>query len=512
MPGTDLGFPLGVRLTHWFNLLFLTLLFRSGLAILASHPKLYWNVHSTPGSEWLKFSRKPIPPRPIWCSTDEEVGWPGWLTLPGGHGLGLGRYWHFLAALGWLACGLLYVVLLFVSPQWRRLVPTSWRAIPEAFHDLVTYLSLRTPSPGTSYVPSPFNALQQLAYFGLIFVLTPFQILTGLAQSPSLLGRFPWFGRLFVNRQVARSLHFLGLVAYVVFLVIHLVMVVWHGFGEEMGKMVLGESHTTQSSLAIGVGLGIIAAVVLVHAAANLASAYAERGTHRVLSALVDPIRNTLLHRLVNIQGYPESEITPWFRINGYPPIAEFPQAQGGDDTYERLRANNWADYKLEVYGAVEQPLSLTLDDLRAMPRQEQTTLHNCIQGWTSIGRWAGVRVRDLLALCGPKPEARYLAFHSFGFHEKEGGVPESTGTRYYECIDMLTADHPKTIVAFDLNGEPLDIAHGAPLRLRVETKLGFKMVKFLRAIEVVDDYRTLGGGMGGVREDEQQFDMGAEI
>ncbi|HWE39825.1 MAG TPA: molybdopterin-dependent oxidoreductase [Isosphaeraceae bacterium] len=501
-----------MRLTHWFNFLFLTLLFRSSLAILAAHPKLYWNVHSTPGSEWLKLSRKPIPPRPIWCSTDEEVAWPAWLTLPGGHGLGLGRYWHFLAAMGWVICGFVYVILLFISPQWRRLVPTSWHAIPEAFRDFILYATLRTPSPGTSYGPSPFNALQQLTYFGLVFALTPLQILTGMAQSPSLLGRFPWLGRAFGNRQAARSLHFLGLVGFGAFLVVHLVMVVWHGFGDEMGKMVLGEGHTRRASHAIGLGLGIVGAVVLLHVAANLASAYRKQGTHRVLSALVDPVRRAFLHRLVNVQDYPETAITPWFRINGYPPIAEFPQAQAGDDTYERLLAGNWADYQLEVLGAVEQPLSLTLEDLRAMPRQEQTTLHNCIQGWTSIGRWSGVRVRDLLALCGPRPEARYLAFLSFGFQEKPGGVAESTGTRYYECIDLLTAEQPTTIVAFELNGEPLRIEHGAPLRLRVETKLGFKMVKYLRAIEVVDDYRKLGAGMGGVREDEQQFDMGAEI
>ena len=149
--------------------------------------------------------------------------------------------------------------------------------------------------------------------------------------------------------------------------------------------------------------------------------------------------------------------------------------------------------------------MSLSLDDLRAMPRQEQTTLHHCIQGWTSIGRWGGVPIREILDRCRPLPAAKYLVFRSFGMHEK-------SGKPYYECVAMEIGHHPQTILAYELNGEALPVQHGAPLRVRFETKLGFKMVKFLRAIEVVDDYRAVGDGMGGVREDEQQFDMGAEI
>ncbi|MBX6314040.1 MAG: molybdopterin-dependent oxidoreductase, partial [Isosphaeraceae bacterium] len=227
--------------------------------------------------------------------------------------------------------------------------------------------------------------------------------------------------------------------------------------------------------------------------------------THWALSAVVDFIRRKTLHRLVSVQDYPESEVSPHFRINGYPPISAYPQAKGGDDTYEQLLANDFADYRLEVSGLVETPLSLSLAELRAMPRQEQTTLHHCIQGWTSIGRWGGVPVREILDRCRPLPGAKYLVFHSFGMHEY-------SGKPYYECVAMKIGYHPQTILAYELNGEPLPLQHGAPLRPRFETKLGFKMTKFLRAIEVVDDYRMVGDGMGGAREDEQQFDMGAEI
>jgi sulfoxide reductase catalytic subunit YedY len=511
MSGLDLGFPLGVRLTHWFNALFLTLLFRSGLAILAAHPKLYWNPHSRPGSEWLRFHRDDLPADRVWCSTDEEVAWPSWLALPGGHGLGLGRYWHFLTAIGWTVCGLAYVALLFTSPQWRRIVPTSWEVFPDAARDFWLYLTFRTPPPGTPYGPSPFNPLQQLTYFGLVFVLTPLQIATGLAQSPSLLARFPGYGRLFGNRQAARSLHFLGLVAFAGFLAVHLVMVVWHGFAEEMNKMVLGVEGS-HDWLGAVFGLLIVAGIVLAHVAANGVSESAKVATHHALAALVDPVRTLFMHSLHSVQNYPQSEVSPFFRVNGYPPVSAYPQAQGGDDTYERLLAEGFASYRFEVGGLVENPLRLSTADLRAMPHQRQTTLHNCIQGWTSIGTWGGVPVRDVLDRCKPLPEARYLVFTSFAFHEKSGGVKESTGARYYECIDLKTALHPQAILADELNGEPLPVQHGAPLRLRVETKLGFKMVKYLRSLDLVADYRTVGAGRGGVREDKQQFDMGAEI
>jgi DMSO/TMAO reductase YedYZ molybdopterin-dependent catalytic subunit/thiosulfate reductase cytochrome b subunit len=503
----DLGFPLWVRVTHWFNVLFLLLLVRSGFAILAAHPKLYWNIHSRPGSEWLRFSRKQMPNDRMWCSTDEEVGAPPWLALPGGHGLGLGRYWHFLTALAWTVCGLTYVVLLFFGPQWRRLVPTSWEVFPLALKDLGMYLTLRTPPPGAPYGDTPFNPLQQLTYFGLVFVLTPLQILTGLAQSPSILARFPRYERAFGNRQAARSLHFLGMLAFLGFLAVHLAMVAWHGYADEMSRMVLGReaSGVRPRWLGAALGTGIVAAIVGLLALANLATSRWRRATHLALSAVVDFVRRNTLHNLVSVQDYDASEVSSHHRINGYPPIAAYPRAQGGDFTYERLLGGGFADYRLEVAGLVETPLSLSLADLRALPRRRQTTLHHCIQGWTSIGRWGGVPIREVLDLCKPRPEAKFLAFHSFGMHE-------SSGKPYYECVAMEVGRHPQALLADELNGEPLPLQHGAPVRVRIETKLGFKMVKFLRRIELVGDYREVGGGMGGVREDEQQFDMGAEI
>lgn len=506
----ELGFPLGVRLTHWFNFLFLTLLARSGLAILAAHPKLYWNMHARPGSAWLNLLGRKLPTDRMWCSTDEEAAWPGWLVLPSGEGLGLGRYWHFLDAMFWLVTGVFYLLVLFTSPQWQRLVPTSWEIVPCALRTMLEYLKFGTPEPterAFCYAPHylPFNSLQQLTYFGFIFFLVPFQIATGLAQSPSILACFPWYGRLFGHRQGARSLHFLGLISICGFFAVHLIMVFWHGFAKEMDKMVLGIAEPEGSWLGVALGVSIVAAVAFLNFLASHFSHTARHRVHTILAAIVGPIRERLLHNLISAQDRPEKEISPYFRTNGYPPIAAYPQAKGDDDAFEQLLSNQFADYRLEVRGLVEHAHEFSLEELRALPKQEQTTLHNCIQGWTSIGRWGGVPLRTVLDRCKPLAGARYLVFTSFGKHEKSDKI-------YYECVSLDIAQHPQTLLAYELNGQELPLQNGAPLRVRFETKLGFKMVKFLRSIDVVEDYRSIGAGMGGVREDEQQYDMGAEI
>jgi DMSO/TMAO reductase YedYZ molybdopterin-dependent catalytic subunit/thiosulfate reductase cytochrome b subunit len=507
----ELGYPLGVRLTHWFNLLFITLLARSGLAILAAHPKLYWNIHAWPNSEWLDLLRKKLPRDRMWCSTDEEShGWPSLFVLPGGEGLGLGRYWHFFGALCWLTVGICYVLVLFTSDQWQRLVPTSWDIFPCAWRTMIEYLTLGVPEPTDPRFCSdpehlPFNALQQLTYFGFIFFLVPFQIATGLAQSPSLLARFPWYGRLFGNRQAARSLHFIGLLMIGMFAGIHILMVFWHNFAKEMDKQVLNEPHSEGSWGGVILGVSILATIVLLHVAATIVSRKAKHKVHLVLSAFVAPVRNGLLHNLRSAQEYAAKDLSPYFRTNGYPPISAYPQAKGDDDTYEQLLSHRFADYRLEVKGLVETPYDFSLEELHAMPRQEQTTMHNCIQGWTSVGRWGGVPLREILARCRPREGARFLVFTSFAKHEQSGKT-------YYECVDLDIARHPQTILAYELNGQELPLQSGAPLRVRFETKLGFKMVKYLRSIEFVEDYRQVGDGMGGIREDEQHYDMGAQI
>ena len=150
VPVKVLDFPLWLRAAHFFNFLFLSLLVRSGLEILSAHPRLYWNDHCTPGSEWLKFTKKQRPKDRLWTASDEESSFPSAIALPGHENLGLGRHWHFLADFAWLLTGLVYVVMLFVTPEWRRLIPTSWQIVPDAWHAMLSYLSFHVvETPGS---------------------------------------------------------------------------------------------------------------------------------------------------------------------------------------------------------------------------------------------------------------------------------------------------------------------------------------------------------------------------
>jgi DMSO/TMAO reductase YedYZ molybdopterin-dependent catalytic subunit len=152
----------------------------------------------------------------------------------------------------------------------------------------------------------------------------------------------------------------------------------------------------------------------------------------------------------------------------------------------------------------VNAPLEMSLVELRAMPARTQITLHHCIQGWSGIAAWTGVALADVLRRCAPLPGARYVVFRGFDEHLR--------GEPYHETIDLELARHPQALLAYDMNGARLSVPHGAPCRLRVETQLGFKMVKYLRSIELVEDYRAEGKGQGGSREDVQFYGVEAGI
>jgi DMSO/TMAO reductase YedYZ molybdopterin-dependent catalytic subunit len=186
---------------------------------------------------------------------------------------------------------------------------------------------------------------------------------------------------------------------------------------------------------------------------------------------------------------YSRSEISPDFKANG----SISPRAAD----YRALRDNDFADYRLIIDGLVERPLSLGLAELRTRPSQSQITKHDCVEGWTSIGEWIGVRLETLLDEAGLKPEARYIVFHCF-----DALTQTEDGDRYYESIDLIDARHPQTILAWAMNGETLPVPHGAPLRLRVERQLGYKQAKYIRRIEVVESFAHIGGGKGGYWED----------
>jgi hypothetical protein len=205
----ELGFPFWLRANHFINLFCMSLLMRSGVQILADHPKLYWNDDSTPGSEWIKFGKKVMPEDRLWTSMDEAENINSIVALPGGHhNLGAGRNWHFLTIPVWILNGLSYVTLLLVTGEWRRLIPTSWTIVLNAWDSFLAFASFQIPPESAFH---PYDPLQQLTYAFIVFVVAPLMILTGLCMSPAFIARYPWYPRLFGGRQAARSLHFIGL-------------------------------------------------------------------------------------------------------------------------------------------------------------------------------------------------------------------------------------------------------------------------------------------------------------
>jgi DMSO/TMAO reductase YedYZ molybdopterin-dependent catalytic subunit len=146
----------------------------------------------------------------------------------------------------------------------------------------------------------------------------------------------------------------------------------------------------------------------------------------------------------------------------------------------------------------VETPREFSLADLKAFRKQEQITTHFCIQGWSGVAKWGGVPMRDILEIVKPKPEARYAVFYSL--------ADGSDGGRCYDAHQLFNMRHRLTILAYEMNGKPLSVLHGAPLRLRCENELGFKMVKWIAAIELVADFSDLGAGQGGYNEDHEFY------
>ena len=159
------------------------------------------------------------------------------------------------------------------------------------------------------------------------------------------------------------------------------------------------------------------------------------------------------------------------------------------------MAAGGFADWRLEVGGLVERPERLSLSELRSMPARTQITRHDCVEGWSCIGKWKGTPLAALLRRVGLRPAARFVVFRC-------ADTMEDGGESYYESIGLYDAFHPQTILAYDMNGEPLPVAHGAPLRLRVERQLGYKMAKYVMAIELVDRFSHIGAGQGGYWED----------
>jgi DMSO/TMAO reductase YedYZ molybdopterin-dependent catalytic subunit len=168
------------------------------------------------------------------------------------------------------------------------------------------------------------------------------------------------------------------------------------------------------------------------------------------------------------------------------------------DETYKTLLSNGFSDWRLDVGGLVEKPLSLSLVQLQAMPSRTQITRHDCVEGWSCIAKWTGVPLTLILDEAKLKPQARYVVFHCMDTIDRD----ISGDIKYYGSIDLIDARHPQTILAYGVNGKPLPVENGAPLRVRVERQLGYKMPKYIGRIELVDSFAAIGQGRGGYWED----------
>jgi len=188
-------------------------------------------------------------------------------------------------------------------------------------------------------------------------------------------------------------------------------------------------------------------------------------------------------------QEFTEADLSPAFRSNG--------TARPQTAAYDALLNGQFADYRLVVDGLVATPQRLSLAELRALESRTQITRHDCVEGWSAIGKWKGVRLATLLEAARPAPSARYAVFHCADPMGDDGEDP------YYESIDMDDAWHPQTILAYELNDKPLPVPNGAPLRLRVERQLGYKHAKYVMRIELVERFDHIRGGNGGYWEDQ---------
>jgi DMSO/TMAO reductase YedYZ molybdopterin-dependent catalytic subunit len=197
--------------------------------------------------------------------------------------------------------------------------------------------------------------------------------------------------------------------------------------------------------------------------------------------------QRTLTSKNALANEYTEADLSKVFPVNG----------NSDPDTllYTTLAQGNFVTWKLEIGGLVQRPAKFTLSDIHAMPFRTQITRHDCVEGWSAIGKWKGVPLREMMDQVKPLPSAKYVVFHCADIDDDQ--IP------YYDSIALEDAYHPQTIMAYEMNDALLDIAHGAPLRLRLERQLGYKHAKYVMRIELAENLDRIGGGCGGYWEDQ---------
>ena len=488
-PADPTGFPMWVILSHWVNFFFLVLIIRSGLSILVDHPRLYWNSGCKPGTDWIRFTPLKKPKDKSWTAKEDARYISPVLGLPGyRHTIGIARAWHFITVPFFILNGVVFIILLFTTNQWLRLVPTSWKIIPDSWNVFVHYATFNLPVEPNGYYH--FNALQQLSYFAVVFILAPFAMLTGMAMSPAIENRFHWYPKLFGNRQSARSIHFLIMIAYVAFIIIHVAMIAATGLIRNMNHIILGTDDTGNLS-GLYIGIAIIFITVVSCFLAHWLSWRKPRLLQQLNAGINENLWRVTLNRFKPKAYYHKNDISPYFWANGKMPTSE---------TWRKLAENNFKDYKLKIGGLVDNPVELSLQELKNLGMKQTITMHHCIQGWSGIAEWGGLPISKIIELVKPHATVTTVAFYSFG----EGLY----GGYYYDTNTLDNCLKPQSILAWEMNYETLLLEHGAPLRLRVENQLGYKMVKWISSIEFLETHKIIGKGFGGKNEDDEYFDL----
>jgi DMSO/TMAO reductase YedYZ molybdopterin-dependent catalytic subunit len=199
------------------------------------------------------------------------------------------------------------------------------------------------------------------------------------------------------------------------------------------------------------------------------------RGVFGVSDALTFAAQRVLLANQSLVREFGREKITPNFPVNG--------TSHPNDARYQQLLAGRFADWRLPVEGLVAKPGELPLAFLKGLPSRTQITQQSCEEGWSAIGEWTGVPLSRVLQEVGALPQARYVVFQ--------------TVDGWWDSLDMADALHPQTLLAYGMNGGELPVAHGAPLRLRVERQLGYKNLKYVSRMTVTDRVDKIKDGTG---------------
>lgn len=430
-----------VRLTHWIVVFSVGGLLVSGAGILISHPRLYWGETGSVGTESLV--DLPIP---------FIIGPSVW-----------NRPFHFFFAWILVLAGIAYLAGGVFTRHFRRNLLGA---------------------------ASNYSVLQRLTYIGVVFVLSPAILWTGLAMSFGVTSVFPILATSLGGHQSARTLHFVSAVALLVFAVGHVAMVYLAGFWTNVRAMITGYPQPQPQPAAparesvprrrfISAGLTTAASLSGLGAAVYAADRYRlippkHTGIGGIGETLTYASQRLLTSRHSLAREFSRSEISAVAPVNGPHPE---------DDEYMALLADGFRSWRLSIEGVVERPMSFSLDDLKRLPSDSRILLHACEEGWSYIAEWTGVRLATVLERVGVRPEARYVIFEPFPNPNQSRRIVRAL----WDSIDMADARHPQTLLAYGMNGEALPTDHGAPLRLRLGRHLGYKNTKYLSRIVVTD-------------------------